>query len=223
MQLVIRRYRPSDRDTVLTLFRIGIQEHIRPSFYNAVTSPLHIAIKLALCVVGYLLCSMLGAVTLPGVWLGLVYCCCHELYSGYIRSRLQTDMQDISGSYLSRPGNCFWVAEAEVDGRTQIMGMVAVMAKQSGKERHGELFRLIISPLCRRMGLGCKMTQTVLDFCKEQGFSKVVLETSSTQVAAISLYKKLGFSYVHSHTKSASPLWVVMLTRVTIIKMEKHL
>lgn len=223
MKVVIRTYRPSDRAAVVSLFRNGIQEHIRPSFHNAVTSPLYVTISLALCVAGYLFGSTLGAVTLPGVWLGLLYFCCHELYSGYVRKKLQTDMQDISGNYLSTPGSCFWVAEAEVHGRTQIVGIVAVMAKQNGKERYGELFRMIISPLCRRMGLGSRMSHTVFDFCKEQGFSKVVLETSSTQVAAVSLYEKLGFTHIPLHGKPATPLWLVMLARVTIIKMEKHL
>ncbi|XP_070759637.1 N-acetyltransferase 8-like 2 [Enoplosus armatus] len=223
MQLVIRRYRPSDKDTVLTLFSDGIQEHIRPCFHNAMTRPLYLAITLALCAAGYLLCSVFGAVVLPGVWVGLVYYCCHELYSSYVTEKLQTDMQDIPGNYLSRPDDCFWVAEAEVDGRAEIMGMVAVVAKQNGKEKHGELFRMIISSSCRRMGLGFRMTQTVVDFCKEQGFSKVVLETSSIQIAAVALYKKLGFSHILSHTKTQAPSWVVTLAQVTVLRMEKHL
>ncbi|CAK6952761.1 N-acetyltransferase 8-like 2 isoform X2 [Scomber scombrus] len=223
MQLLIRRYRPSDKDTVLRLFSTGIQEHIGPCFHNAMTSPDYLTITLALCSAGYLLGSVLWAVVLPGVWVGLVYYCCHELYASYVRGRLRTDMQDIPGNYLSRPDDCFWVAEAEVDGRSQIVGIVAVVARQSGKEKYGELFRMIISPLCRRAGLGYRMTQTVVDFCKERGFSKVVLETSSTQTAAVALYKKLGFSHVLSHTKTEAPLWMITLTKVTVLKMEKHL
>ncbi|KAG7226711.1 hypothetical protein INR49_014059, partial [Caranx melampygus] len=115
---------------------------------------------------------------------GLVYCCCYELYAGYVRERLRTDMQDIPGNYLSRPDDCFWVAVAEVDGRVEIMGMVAVMAKQSGEG---------------------KMAQIVVDFCRERGIPKVVLETSSTQMAAVALYKKLGFRHILSHTRTVVP------------------
>ncbi|XP_068451210.1 putative N-acetyltransferase 8B [Clinocottus analis] len=221
MKLVIRRYRPSDKDPVCTLFSAGIREHIRPCFRNAMTSPLYLAITLALCVAGHLLGSVLGAVALPAAWVGLVYYCCHKLFAGYVSEKLQTDMQDIPGNYLSKPDNCFWVAEAEVDGTTQILGTVALVAKQSGKERYGELFRMIISSSCRRMGLGLRMTQTVVDFCKERGFSKVVLETSSTQTAAVSLYKKLGFSHVVSHTKTHD--WILKLSMVSIVIMEKQL
>ena len=223
MQLVIRRYQPSDRDTVLSLFSTGILEHIRPCFLNAMSSPLYLAVTLALCLVGYLLGSTLGATVLPGAWLGLVYYCCHEVYAGFVRGRLRTDMQDIPGNYLNRPGDCFWVAEAEVDGRVQIMGMVAVMAKQSGKERYGEMFRMIISPLCRRVGLGFRMAQTVVDFCKERGFSKVVLETSSIQTAAVALYEKLGFCHVPSHSKTEALSLVEKLANVRVLRMEKQL
>ncbi|XP_045899038.1 N-acetyltransferase 8-like 2 [Micropterus dolomieu] len=223
MQVVIRRYRPSDKDAVLTLFSVGIREHIRPCFHNAMTSPLYLTITLGLCVAGLLLGSLLGAVALPGIWVGFIYYCCHEIFAGYVREKLQTDMQDIPGKYLSRPDECFWVAEAEVDGRAYIMGMVAVVAKESGKERHGELFRMIISPSCRRMGLGFRLTQTVVDFCKERGFSKVVLHTSSIQTAAVALYKKLGFSHVLSHSETESSIWILKLAKVTILRMEKHL
>ncbi|XP_019952408.1 N-acetyltransferase 8-like 2 [Paralichthys olivaceus] len=223
MQLVIRQYRPSDRDAVLDLFSVGIQEHIHPCFQNSMTSPHYLTITLALCAAGYHLGSVFGAVLLPGLWMGLVYYCCYEIYSGYVRMRLQTDMRDIPGNFQSRPDDCFWVAEAEIDGRVQIVGTVAVLAKQSGKERYGELLRMIISPVCRRVGLGCRMAQTVVDFCKERGFSKVSLETSSIQTSAVALYKKLGFCHVLSHIKPEAHPWIVMLANVTVLRMEKQL
>ncbi|XP_042358989.1 putative N-acetyltransferase 8B isoform X2 [Plectropomus leopardus] len=223
MQLVIRRYRPTDKDAVLTLFSNGMQEHNRPCFYNAMTSPLYLAISLALCVAGYLLSSVLGAVVLPGAWVGLLYYCCHDLYTSFVKERLRTDMQDIPGNYMSGPDDCFWVAETEVDGRVQIMGMVAVVARLSGEERHAELFRMIISPSYRRMGLGFRLVQTVVDFCKERGFSKVVLKTSSTQVAAVGLYKKVGFSHTLSYTKTQLCVPKLTLARVKVVFMEKHL
>ncbi|XP_074531487.1 putative N-acetyltransferase family 8 member 5 [Halichoeres trimaculatus] len=223
MQLVIRSFRPSDKDIVCTLFSIGINEHIGPCFRNAMINPPHVAATLALCITGFLLGSVLGALVFTGVWVGLVYYCCHELYDSYVKEKLKTDMQDIPGYYQSKPDDSFWVAEAEVDGRPQILGTVAVVAKGSGKEKHGELFRMIISQSCRRMGLGTRLTQTVIDFCKERGFSKVVLETSSTQASAVALYEKLGFRETHRHTETHAPFWLLPLTNVKILRMEKHL
>ncbi|XP_010878983.2 N-acetyltransferase family 8 member 3 [Esox lucius] len=227
MHLVVRRYRPSDKESVLALFREGILEHINPSFYRAVSDPLHVGISLLLSLAGCLLGGLTApwALLLPGAWVGLIYYCCWELYAAFVRERLRTDMQDIPGCYLTSPNNCFWVAEAEVNGRVEILGMGAIVAKkvEGGREGEmcGELFRMIVSPRCRRMGLGSRITQTIVDFCKERGFSKVVLETSSTQVSAVALYKKMGFIPVLSHTKTYSPEWMTLLSRVTILKMEK--
>lgn len=223
MQLVIRKFRPSDKEAVCTLYSIGTLECIRPCFHNAMTSPLYLAITLALCAAGYLLGSVFGAVVLPGVWVGLIYYCCHEVYSSFVQRKLQTDMQDIPGYYLSRPDNCFWVAEAEVDGGPQIMGIVAVMAKQSGKGRQAELLRMITSPSCRRMGLAVRMAQTAIDFCKERGFSELVLQTSSNNTAAVALYKKLGFNLFLSDIEVYAPFLIVMLAKASLIRMKKCL
>lgn len=223
MQLVIRRYRPADKDTVLTLFTTCTWEHVCPCFRNAMTTPLYFTITLALGVAGYLVGSVFGALLFPAAWVGFIYCCCRELYFGYVREKLRTDMQDIPGNFLSRSGDCFWVAEAEVEGRPQVIGMVAVAAKHSATEKYGELFRMITAPQCRRMGLGSRLAQTAIDFCKEQGFSKVVLETTSTQMAAVALYSKLGFNRVVSHTCTNKLSTIGSLTRVTIIRMEKYL
>ena len=223
MQLVIRKYRPEDKEAVCSLFSTGILEHIYPCFLNAMTSPLYIIITIALSAVGVLLGSVLGALVLPGMWVGLIYYCCHELFSSFVRIKLQTDMQDITRHYLSRADDCFWVAEAEVGGTSQIVGMVGVVANDSAGTLQGELFRMIISPLFRRIGLGSRLTHTVIDFCKENGFSEVVLETSSTQAAAVALYKKLGFHIALLHKNTEAPYWIVMLSKVKILKMKKTL
>ncbi|KAJ0068677.1 hypothetical protein NL108_010346 [Boleophthalmus pectinirostris] len=221
MHLIIRRFHPSDRDSVCELFSVGIKEHIGPCFYNAMSSRLYITITTSLCAAGYCLGSWLGAVLLPGLWISVVYYCCYEIYAGYVRNRLRTDMRDIPGCFMSRPGDCFWVAEAEMEGHAQILGTVAVVEREDGGERFGELFRMIIAPTCRRMGLGRRLTQTVVDFCKEGGFSKVVLETSSTQAAAVALYEKMGFKVVLVHKKTEAAFWITLLSQITVIRMEK--
>ncbi|XP_015249591.1 PREDICTED: probable N-acetyltransferase CML3 [Cyprinodon variegatus] len=223
MQPVIRRYRPSDKDTVRSLFSAGLMEHISPCFQNAMTSPLCFTITLSIGLVSYLLGSLIIALLLLAAWVIFIYCCCHHVYAGYITKRLQTDMQDIVGNYLSGPDDCFWVAEAEVDGAAQVIGMVAVKCITNGNEKYGEMFRMSISPKCRGMGLGRRMTQIVIDFCKERGFSKVLLETSSTQVAAVTLYKKLGFKVFFSHKDAHIPSCLLSLVQVEILKMEKKL
>jgi len=219
MQLTIRRYQDPDKETVRSLYACSMEEHAWPSFKNAMSSPLYLCFTVGLGLAGYLLASALGALLLLSGWAGLVYYCCHKLYATYVRDRLRTDMQDIAANYMAQPGDCFWVAETA--GERKVVGMVAVVTKRNGAERYGELFRMIISPAVRRTGLGSRMTQTVVDFCKQRGMSKVALQTTSVQTAAIALYQKIGFKYVHSLTPVCIPQWMTKITRATVIVMEK--
>ncbi|KAL6458395.1 hypothetical protein MHYP_G00336250 [Metynnis hypsauchen] len=209
------------------MFRDGIQEHIIPSFTHAISQPLHITVTLCFFTVGYILGG--GSVVLGllagGFWLVLLYYYCYEFYAGYVRLKLNTDMWDIAGFYLSSPDNCFWVAEAEINGQPQIMGIVAVEAKElpDSGQKYGELFRMSVSSTSRRTGLASQLGQTVVNFCKERGFSKIVLETSSTQTAAVALYYKMGFKLVQTHEQAEAPWWVLWLVGVSILRMEKIL
>ncbi|XP_067314329.1 N-acetyltransferase 8-like 2 isoform X2 [Pseudorasbora parva] len=228
MHIAIRRYHPSDREPVERVFRDGIQEHINPAFLYAMTRPLHITVTLLMYMGVYVKCGQSAVLALVsgGAWVGLVYFCCFEFYSGYVRARLNTDMQDIPGYYLSNPDNCFWVAEADVNGRPQILGMVAVEGKNdpgSDGKKYGEVYRMIVSSRCRRAGLGLRLAKTAEAFCKERGFSKIELSTSSTQKAAVALYFKLGFKIILVHMQSESPRWIIWMTRVTILTMEKNI
>lgn len=218
MQLAIRRYQDRDKETVRSLFASGIEEHAWPSFKNAMRSPLYLSFTVGLGITGYLLASGLGALLLISGWVGLVYYCCHELFTRFVRDRLRTDMQDIAANYMAQPDDCFWVAEAASEQK--VVGMVALLARRNRAERYGELFRMIISPAMRRTGLGSRMTQTAVNFCKQRGMSKVTLETTSNQTAAIALYQKMGFKHVCSHTRVCIPQWMMKITRTRVVVME---
>ncbi|TRY87490.1 hypothetical protein DNTS_035313 [Danionella cerebrum] len=220
---VIRRYQPSDREAVESVFREGIEEHILPAFTFAMSRGLHVSVSVLIFSVVYVTSG--GSVSLglvcAGAWVGLVYFCCFEFYAGYVRARLSTDMKDICEYYLSNPDNCFWVAE----GHGRILGMVAVEGKKAeggdGK-MYGEIYRMIVSSSARRTGLGVRLGTVAEDFCRERGFSKIELSTSSTQRAAVSLYLKLGFKLIRVHTESEKAKFVIWMTRATILTMEKH-
>lgn len=206
------------------IYRDAIEEHINPTFMYAMTKPLYIAISLFIYIGSYVMGgqSVILALISGGAWLGLIYFCCYEFYSGFVRERLRTDLKDIPAHYLSHPDNCFWVAEAQMDGRPQILGMVAVEGKSDGK-KYGELLRMIVSSSCRRAGLGKRLAKTVEDFCRERGFWKIILSTSSTQRAAEALYYKMGYRLTLVNTLSESPQWMVWMTQAKILYMENVL
>ncbi|XP_052456306.1 probable N-acetyltransferase camello [Carassius gibelio] len=225
MHAVIRRYQPSDRETVETVFREGLMEHINPAFIYAMTRPLYITVSLFFYIGAYVMGgqSVVLALVSGGAWIGLVYFCCFEFYTGYVRARLNTDMRDVPGYYLSNPDNCFWVAEAEIHGRPQVLGMVAVEGKSEKGQKYGELYRMVVSSSCRRSGLGLQLAKTAEDFCRERRFTKIKLSTTSTQKAAVALYFRLGFKLVLVHTQSESPKWMIWMTRATFLNMEKNI
>ncbi|XP_046717440.1 N-acetyltransferase 8-like 2 [Silurus meridionalis] len=228
MHVVIRKFQPSDCEAVKTIFKDGIHEQIIPTFIHAMSHPLHITLTLCLCIMGYVLGgeSIVMALLAGASWIGLMFYLCYEFYAGYVRLKLSTDMLDISSNYIKIPDNCFWVAEAEVSGRPLVVGMVALEGKKLPSiagQKYGEIFRMSVSSKCRQTGVGSRLAIVAVDFCKQRGFSKVVLHTSSTQRPAVALYFKMGFTLVGNNQEQDCPWWILTLIRVKILKMEKIL
>ncbi|MEC5144320.1 bifunctional helix-turn-helix transcriptional regulator/GNAT family N-acetyltransferase [Chitinophaga sp. 212800010-3] len=77
---------------------------------------------------------------------------------------------------------------AIADGR--IIGSVAIL----GASRHQAQLRwFLIDPEYRGRGLGKMLLQEALSCCREKGYQKVYLMTTSLQETAAVLYKKAGF------------------------------
>lgn len=229
---------------MISLFRFGVLEHVYPAFFKAMTHPDHIGVAISISMAGYVLggSSYFQALLFGGAWAGLVYYCCHEIYQGYLNRKLTGEMDDVQANFLDNPSNNFWVAEMDVNGKEKIAGVVAVIAHKGGDEKedrrsnswnggvvasddgddsYGEVFQLTVSFPLRRKGLGSQLLQTAIDFCKEQGLSSIVLETSSTQAAALALSKKMGFVQTFSHNNTHSSRWIAKLARINVLRMEK--
>ncbi|CAN9515634.1 unnamed protein product [Ophioblennius macclurei] len=248
LQFSIREYRPSDHHAVLSLFRDGILEHVYPAFFKAMGHPDHVGIALSICMAGYVLggSSYFQGLLFGCAWAGLIYYCCHDIYEGYMTRRLSADMADVQAGYLDNPDNGFWVAEADVDGQSQVVGMVAVMGKRgeeeaerfddwnggvieggsdfgedAGEGSYGEVSHLVVVFPWRRKHVGSELTRKASDFCKERGFARLVLDVSSPQTAAISFYQKSGFVQTATHCNTHTNRWFSRLARINVMRMEK--
>jgi GNAT superfamily N-acetyltransferase len=107
-------------------------------------------------------------------------------------------LDDIEGTYAA-----FWVA---ADG-SDIVGMAGVRLGVSPKEVEtarrekewfgrtdiAELRRLRVAPEVRRRGVGMLLTQAVIDWSAERRCASIVLNTTTAQAPARSLYEKCGF------------------------------
>lgn len=79
-----------------------------------------------------------------------------------------------------------WVAESN----RQIIGCVGIV-KQSKKE--AQLRWFLVHPSCRRKGLGKKLLNKAIKFCRACNYKSVFLWTTSDLKSAASIYSSVGF------------------------------
>jgi len=97
------------------------------------------------------------------------------------------DMENIAEAYLSDDGHSnFWVAEQE----GEIIGMVGV---QNTGQNTAEIRRLRVRADHRRRGIGAKLMEHAVAFCRHHGYLKVVLDVRVEHEPAIALFGKFAF------------------------------
>jgi ribosomal protein S18 acetylase RimI-like enzyme len=103
------------------------------------------------------------------------------------------DIDDIQAAYMSSPDNHFWVAQ---NMQGEVVGMIGVQGHEQGT---GEIRRLRVRQDHRRRGIGFKLMEAAVRFCKERQYLKVTLDTYMEREPAIRLFEKLHFK--HSRTR----------------------
>ena len=154
-----------------------------------------------------LLLMVVAAVSMNTIWLpwiimfylitcviltALLYIYIYLLIMNYMNSCLNTDLLEIAEFYKGE--SCMWIAE--YNGR--VLGMVGLAKREYHKPGVAELQRFVVSTSVRGKGIGTLLVKNVLQFCKEQNYNNLILETTSAQYAAISLYKKCGLKHVRN-------------------------
>lgn len=84
-----------------------------------------------------------------------------------------------------------WIAE--VNGKTA--GVIALVKVYDDT---AQLRWFLIEPEDRGKGLGRKLMETLIDFCKERGYKHILLWTVNTLEAARHLYGSYGFKLTES-------------------------
>jgi GNAT superfamily N-acetyltransferase len=97
----------------------------------------------------------------------------------------EDDLRNIERDYLG-PGSHFWVAEAD----RRLVGMVAIQRIDNVTAR---LRRMRVTGAWRRKGVGMDLLATTEEFCRENGYRKIILDTTEDQTAAHALYEQNGF------------------------------
>ncbi|KAM5250250.1 putative N-acetyltransferase 8B [Hipposideros larvatus] len=203
----IRKYQESDCQGVLGLFSQGMIEHVPTTFRHILkllrTLVLLLGGPLALFLVSgsWLLALMAGLTLLAALRHFVKYS-----WNQYVVDTLHTDMSDITKFYMSERGSCFWVAESE----GQVVGTVGARPFEESSlcKKQLQLLHLSVALERRGEGIAKALVRTVLQFAQNQGYSEVVLSTSTMQHSALALYQHLGFHETHQYFHSK--MWVLM-------------
>ena len=110
------------------------------------------------------------------------------LIEGYVADNdTGADMENLAEAYFSDDGQSgLWVADYD----ETIIGMVGV---QKTSDHGAEIRRLRVRGDYRRQGLGTKLVEQALTFCRHHGYLKVSLDVRIERGPAIALFEKFGF------------------------------
>lgn len=120
---------------------------------------------------------------------------CRKLYvEGLLGGKLAEndtglDIDDIEAVYMETPGNRFWVAE---NPKGQVVGMIGVQHHDQGV---GQIRRLRVAKDYQRRGIGKKLLETAIGFCRENQYLKVTMDTFAERSYVVEMFKKLGFAH----------------------------
>jgi DNA-binding MarR family transcriptional regulator/ribosomal protein S18 acetylase RimI-like enzyme len=84
-----------------------------------------------------------------------------------------------------------------VENATEIIGSIAIVKLD---ENIAQLRWLLVEPHERNKGIGNKLINEALTFCKNKGYQKIILGTFSDLIIARKLYEKHGFRLIESKT-----------------------
>ncbi|XP_019479078.1 PREDICTED: putative N-acetyltransferase 8B [Hipposideros armiger] len=203
----IRKYQESDHQGVLGVFSQGVVEHAPTAYYHVLKLPRTFVLLLggpiALFLVSgsWLLALMAGLTLLAALRYFVKY-----PWTQFLVDALHTDMSDITKSYMSERGSCFWVAESE----GQVVGTVGALSIEDPSlcKKQLQLLHLSVALESRGEGIAKALVRTVLQFARDQGYSEVVLSTSTIQHSALAVYQHLGFQKTHQYFHSK--MWALM-------------
>lgn len=107
-------------------------------------------------------------------------------YQGCVRL-----MRDIASQAGFLPQATWLISASDPEaGRREDCGTIQAVALT---ETLASIQNVGVSPLHRRLGLGASLVARCLAECQQLGLHRVGLEVTAENVAAVSLYKRLGF------------------------------
>ena len=99
------------------------------------------------------------------------------------------EMLDHPHEYIIKPGGQIFFAYF----KGKVVGTAALIVEN---ETTYELAKMAVAPEYRGLKIGNLLMEACLDYCKENGVQKIVLESSTKLPPALNLYIKYGFRVI---------------------------
>lgn len=219
-EVKIRRYSEEDDEDVKEIFTLGMSEHIPSSCMHILKQPL--AQMFLGCVFLALLTSG-KSILLPVLAVTLLLAAGRQsvsyMFTKYIKTSLDRDLNHIRQTYLEQPNACFWVAEVQ----GCVVGTVACLPAEN-VANYMELKRMSVRKSHRGQGIAKALCRIVAEFARERGCRGVVLHTSVVQTDAQKLYEHMGYMKVR---ELEVPEFIAKLTNFTLFEyrldLKRHL
>ncbi|MCB8814558.1 bifunctional helix-turn-helix transcriptional regulator/GNAT family N-acetyltransferase [Desulfosporosinus shakirovi] len=124
-------------------------------------------------------------------WIYAQECGYNHVFEGYVCKTLSNFFENYSPQK-----DRFWFAE--VDG--EMIGAIAIVGHS---EEKAQLRWFILHPKYRGIGLGNKLLNEAMQYCREKGYKNLFLVTTEDQKTAIKMYLKAGFRKVAANENHA--------------------
>ncbi len=114
----------------------------------------------------------------------------HWGFGLYFEAKVATELSEFLQRY-NKNSDGFWLAikNGRIEGSVTIDGI-------NGENEGAHLRWFIISDSLKGKGVGQKLLEKAIDFCKIKGYKKVYLETFEGLNAARHLYEEVGFKLI---------------------------
>jgi len=106
----------------------------------------------------------------------------------FYEAKIREDLNDIQGYYIDNGGTFLVVLNGE-----QVIGSGAL---RKVDESTAELKRMWLLEEYHGQGIGYRLITQLYSFAHQQGYSRIILQTSPEQVRALEFYRNLGFSEI---------------------------
>lgn len=111
------------------------------------------------------------------------------------------DVRAIPEHYLT-PGSHFWVVE-------DAGSVVATSAVRRIDDTTAEIKRMRVTKTHRRRGIARLLVEVAEDFCRRNGYQRIILDTTDRQQPAQRLYESLNYTRTHEQPLPAIGLTLI--------------